>query len=354
MEVALKEAHIKAKQLADGQYLGEQMDRGARENYVRAIEICGKTPLLAALEEWKKARDLTNEQVIPAAKAWAAKNGTAQETVVVKDAVGMFMKAKKRAGVDVTCSYQKILPSLEEALGDRSMNTVSSRELTAWMDGRYPHPLSRNTARKRVVTLWRWARRQGFLPRDALTEAEQTEASRVTSTPVGVISGATYTGLLEHIRSNKPKYLGPLVLAGFCGLRRSEILGQTWEDVNVGRAFVRVTTAKRNTPSRRLVPLSPVAIEWLKLCRGREGSMCSDMATDRIRAIGRTAQFVLPDNCFRHSFISHRVAQTGNVAETALEAGNSPTIIFQNYRELFDKADGEAWFAIKPRASSDD
>jgi hypothetical protein len=48
------------------------------------------------------------------------------------------------------------------------------------------------------------------------------------------------------------------------------------------------------------------------------------------------------------------VAQTGNVAETALEAGNSPTIIFQNYRELFDKADGEAWFAIKPRASSDD
>jgi hypothetical protein len=82
--------------------------------------------------------------------------------------------------------------------------------------------------------------------------------------------------------------------------------------------------------------------------------MCSDMATDRIRAIGRTAQFVLPDNCFRHSFISHRVAQTGNVAETALEAGTSPTIIFQNYRELFDKADGEAWFAIKPRASSDD
>jgi hypothetical protein len=54
----------------------------------------------------------------------------------------------------------------------------------------------------------------------------------------------------------------------------------------------------------------------------------------------------LPDNCFRHGFISHRVAATGNVAETSLEAGNSPRIIFQHYRQLVTKAEGEKWFAI--------
>jgi hypothetical protein len=43
---------------------------------------------------------------------------------------------------------------------------------------------------------------------------------------------------------------------------------------------------------------------------------------------------------------SDPLAQTGNVAETALEAGNSPTIIFQHYRELFTKAEGEAWFNV--------
>jgi hypothetical protein len=76
--------------------------------------------------------------------------------------------------------------------------------------------------------------------------------------------------------------------------------------------------------------------------------VCDNLAVDRIRDISRVAGFDLPDNCFRHSFISHRCASSGNVAETALEAGNSPTIIFQHYRELFTKDEGERWFNIRP------
>ena len=53
-------------------------------------------------------------------------------------------------------------------------------------------------------------------------------------------------------------------------------------------------------------------------------------------------------NALRHSFISYRVAQTQNVAQTALEAGNSPQIIFSNYRELVKPADPVKWFAIEP------
>jgi hypothetical protein len=113
-----------------------------------------------------------------------------------------------------------------------------------------------------------------------------------------------------------------------------------------------VTSAKKNTPAMRLVPLSNCAIQWLDLCVNRKGLVCGNIAMDRIRDIGRTAKFSLPDNCFRHSFISHRVAQTGNVAETALEAGNSPQIIFRHYRELVTKEEGQAWFEIaSPRKS---
>jgi hypothetical protein len=38
------------------------------------------------------------------------------------------------------------------------------------------------------------------------------------------------------------------------------------------------------------------------------------------------------------------------VNETALEAGNSPQILFTSYRELFSKAEGEAWFEIRPKS----
>jgi len=58
--------------------------------------------------------------------------------------------------------------------------------------------------------------------------------------------------------------------------------------------------------------------------------------------------FAWKHNALRHSFISYRVSQTQNVAQVALEAGNSPQIIFSNYRELVRPADAKAWFALTP------
>jgi hypothetical protein len=37
------------------------------------------------------------------------------------------------------------------------------------------------------------------------------------------------------------------------------------------------------------------------------------------------------------------------VAQVALEAGNSPQMIFQHYRELMRPKEAKAWFAIEPR-----
>ena len=36
------------------------------------------------------------------------------------------------------------------------------------------------------------------------------------------------------------------------------------------------------------------------------------------------------------------------MAQVALEAGNSPQIIFKNYRELVRPAEAKAWFGIEP------
>ena len=42
------------------------------------------------------------------------------------------------------------------------------------------------------------------------------------------------------------------------------------------------------------------------------------------------------------------MAAIRNVAQVALEAGNSPQVIFSNYRELVTPQDARAWFAITP------
>ena len=145
-----------------------------------------------------------------------------------------------------------------------------------------------------------------------------------------------------------PHYLPALALAAFCGLRRAEIHGQDWNGIELERKFVRITQVKKGTPARRLVPLCPAAVEWLVPYRQKEGPICSNLAMDRIRDIARTAGHDLADNGFRHSFISYRVAVTGNIPETSIEAGNSVAMIHRHYRELATKTEAEAWFGITP------
>ena len=68
---------------------------------------------------------------------------------------------------------------------------------------------------------------------------------------------------------------------------------------------------------------------------------------------GRREEFKWKHNGLRHSFISYRVAVIKNVAQVALEAGNSPAMIFSNYRELVTPQDAKAWFAIVPAARAE-
>jgi hypothetical protein len=53
-------------------------------------------------------------------------------------------------------------------------------------------------------------------------------------------------------------------------------------------------------------------------------------------------------NALRHSFISYRIALTRDIAAVALEAGNSPKMIFAHYRELCTEQEAAEWFSIMP------
>lgn len=349
---AMAEARLKADQLNAGRVEGAEMSRADRDELQEARKITGSVPVLVALREWSKVVSLTDGNLFAAAEAWAARNSKACDPVTAAEGVKLFLAAKKKQGVDVTASYTKVLPHFEREFRERRLDTLSTRELQVWLDRTFPHPVTRNTVRARLRTLWGWARKQGYLPPGMEQTAEDIEVAREQPAQIGVIDSDTFRRLLEHFRKHHPEYLAALTLAGFCGLRRAEIHTQIWDDVLLDRKFARVTSAKKGTAARRIVPLCEAAIKWLLLCKDRKGPVCENLAIDRIRDIGRAAEFKLPENCFRHSFISHRVAQTGNVAETSLEAGNSPKVIFRHYRELFTKQEGKSWFCIRPSTTA--
>lgn len=340
-------ARLVASQLAAGKIDATSLTADDANTLVEVRRLANGMPPVSAMQEWRRARDLVGADLLSACEKWAQRHGGALPGKTVAEAVEEFIAAKRRQGVDTGASYERSLPALAREFGKSQLRNLSKSVLQGWLD-KIAHPVSRNCMRSRVVTLFRWARDEDILPRDIQTEAERTDAAREGPMEIGIITPETFRAVLRIIHAKAPHYLPALVLAAFCGLRRAEVHGQDWKDIELGRKFVRVTHGKKGTPARRLVPLCGAAVEWLVTYRQKEGPICANLAMDRIRDIARTAGFGLADNGFRHSFISYRVAGTGNIPETSIEAGNSVRMIHKHYRELATKTEAEAWFGITP------
>ena len=145
----------------------------------------------------------------------------------------------------------------------------------------------------------------------------------------------------------------PVVVAigAFAGIRSAEIRRLCWEDIKWDRNLIEIVGGKAKTAARRLVPLSENLKAWLAPWRHETGKIVS--LSDYAGALNDIAvKARIPggwrQNGLRHSYISYRVALTGDVARTALESGNSPKMIFRHYREVVDEEAAKAWFAIAP------
>ena len=130
--------------------------------------------------------------------------------------------------------------------------------------------------------------------------------------------------------------------------------------VFVEDGLIEVKASKAKTASRRLVPITENLKLWLVPHRKALGKVCqSANVTKQLLWLAETVNekwqketpagaFVWKHNALRHSFISYRVAQVQNVAQVALEGGNSPRMVFSNCRELVRATDAEKWFAVTP------
>jgi hypothetical protein len=59
-----------------------------------------------------------------------------------------------------------------------------------------------------------------------------------------------------------------------------------------------------------------------------------------------------PPNFARHSYCSYHYALHRNENLTAAEAGNSPNVIFSNYREMVTPEQAKDYWEIRPNTKS--
>jgi integrase len=342
-----------ARAIAHGRLSVLELTSADRESYIDAMERLKplEIPLHSAIEEYVVARThLNGEPLLSAVKQHVARRRDVIDKRV-PEIVAEFLAIKERDGVS-----QRYIETLRHCLNrfaaafQTHIGSVTARLIDEWLAAHKLGPRSRNNIRQSIVTLFRFARARGYLPKGQPTEAEDVAKAKDRGGEIGILTPKKLAGIFEAVDEEAKLYFA---LGAFSGLRSAELIRLEWQDVNFVRGHIHVAKAKSKTATRRLVTVQPNLMQWLAPYRGQAGLVFSSERA-AIRAIARAKKILgkWPSNALRHSYATYRLAKTHDAARVALELGNSPGVLFRDYRELADEQDAKAWFSIVPRPAA--
>ena len=234
---------------------------------------------------------------------------------------------------------------------------IPSSAIAAWLSSRAVSPRTFNNDRNALVTLFNFAKKRGYLPEGQRTAPERVEKRKEVDGEVQILTPGQYATLLDLTPSSFIPYV---TLGGLAGLRTAEIARLHWEEVDLEEDHIVIKAAKAKTASRRIVPICPALKKWLIPLNQKSGrimpyaneqSMMNRWSELKANMITNDRHPIvhIPTNALRHSYASYRLALVEDAAKVALEMGNSPRKLFQNYRQLVTKKQAEIWFAAFPR-----
>lgn len=285
---------------------------------------------------------------------------------LLPDAVDEMLKAKETDGT--SDAYQKVLKVYLKQLKVKfhcQLRSVATGQLSDYFRDMDASPRSKNNARATVGAFFTFCKERGWLPRDH-EGISMVQKFKEKPTDITIYSPWEVSQFLTYSRTEVVPFVA---IGAFAGLRTTEIERLDWSEVHLKERFIEIKASKAKTASRRLVPISDNLAKWLKSHVKEHGRVVPfDNMSKQIgwlvedtnaglkeaaKDADKARQVKWKKNALRHSFISYRVAETQDVAQVALEAGNSPQIIFQHYRELVRPKEAKAWFAIDPDSVAD-
>jgi integrase len=304
------------------------------EQALLKLRPAGKSLLQLACEEmerWELAQRLTTKQ-----------------SPLVADVVAQFLADKARQAVsDFHLRGLKIRLNRFSQAFHLPINQVAHPELAAWLDSLNVSGRTWNNYREALAGLATFAKHRKYLPAD-WTEVEAIAPIKLKRRRIQIWTPDNMSALLS---ASSKRLLPALVISAFAGLRSEEVQRLRWEDVKWDKDYIFLREEITKTARTRTVPLLEGLAEWLRPWSEASGpvSTFKDLAQPKCR-LARRLGLTWSRNILRDSFISYRLAATQNLAQVALEAGNSPAIIHRAYLELTTAAEAAKWFSILPRS----
>ncbi len=322
-------------------------------NSVAILRNAGITTSLQTVADRyaQMAKIVGEDKLIEAIKYFAYRNPTTREIRTVEQTGNELLELKRnrKASVRYTSDLKARLATIAKQF-PRNVDQVTTTDLQKWFDGMDSAPRTIRNFRNTASALFKYAEARGYLARGENPVLATEKIKTKSASPIEI-----YTpGEISKLLAGAPASFKPIIaIQAFAGLRSAEVMRLDWSSVRLDRGHIEVTAQNAKTASRRIVPILPNLAAWLKDHVKTAGLVFetgnASTFNNRQHETATAAGVPWKANALRHSFISYRVAETQNVAQVALEAGNSPGMIFGHYRELVTAEDARTWFATMPK-----
>ena len=352
LDAAKREAMAKVAQLPRGDVDAVQLNGRDRLTYGRALDAIRPTGVAldtAATEYAQAARILAGHSLIEAASFYMRHHANGVTGRLVAEAIEDFWYAKKAGGRSAV-----YLKDIRYRMGGFSktfnmeVRQLVAQDIADYLEGLQLRPRSFNNHLSMLRTFFRFCQARGWLSKhaDLLALIERRSA---TGSDIEIFTPSELRGLLA---AAPPHVATCLAIQAFAGVRTAELLRLRWHDLERRSGHIEITAKQAKTAARRLIPILPNLAAWLHVAPHNGNERLWPRSSNRYfeaqKQAASKAGICWKANALRHSFISYRLAATLDTAKVALEAGNSPAMIFRHYRELATEAEAADWFGILP------
>jgi integrase len=319
-----------------------------QENYGTAALSISDAMRVEAIECSEKLRAFS-KTLRDATNFYVTHLQTTNRSRKTREVISELLNTRTRDGLSerYLADLRVRLARFSGVFGARLIATVTAGEIDDWLRSLGVGTVTRNTFRRRLIILFKFANGRGYLSENSMDHVE-----RVKEHPgdVGILTVTETERLLECASFETLPYWA---IGAFAGLRRAEIERLAWSEVNFDDAFIEVKAAKAKTASRRIVTIQENLLAWLAPYRLYTGHVCPANLQKKINDDRDRARLRLnwPQNALRHSFGSYHLARFNDSARLALEMGNSPAMIFKHYRELVKPKEAARYWEILPSTS---
>jgi integrase len=267
----------------------------------------------------------------------------------VAELVAELLETKRRDGRSEIYlrDLRNLLAIFSRDFGNRPIAGITVEELDTWLRALPGAPKTRTNFRTNIGVLFSYAARRRMIDSNPVLH---TAKPKLPDNPPEIFTVHELRALLEAAQRTAPDVLPMLAIGAFAGVRDAEIKRLDWSEVYLSRGHVEIKGAKAKSARRRIIPMQPNLVAWLRPYCNMTGRVVPEgyrSSLDQVRKAAGLAHW--PNNGLRHSYASYRLAAIHDAPRVASELGHtSPQMLYSTYRELVLPEEAEHYWQLVP------